>query len=552
MVAKRIPQLTELLGTAIADNDELVIFDTDGNETKRITAAQLRDNLYEADSGSSKIGYLEGSTSSVERTVQNRLQDRLSVWDFGVAGTGLVDDTTALQAAIAAADSAGVPLHMDGATCLISTQVDLPRLLHGPGTITGDVVRWYRRKRVVTQGELLFDELHCNGFWFANVDRLNISGPIKFFSTDTWFGNFWNSFDHIQCTLFEIDVDQGQSTNQNVFRSVKASGGIHIKGTATTGIREAHNNIFLAVDTTGANLTATDATTGYHVLNDSVLNQPNLIIGYYAESSGSREVRGNWNIVASQVDASGSTFGGERRNSSLMSAGTGRNGSFLAAPAVSKCRGGDWRELDTDSVPIGLGGSVPRTVVAATNAPDGNPYALECTASSTFQTLQFEYELGSIDEVSLVAFIKRSNNPGTTVVFGSGGAGELQYNSPTIIDVGNGWEMMRASGQGDYLGSGSGSSVGWARVYVTQGSLGSPAQELTVGSFFLANEDTALLPGWTAGQRLGFGTAAPVAGIWQRGDIVWSTTPSAGGVPGWVCVTAGSPGTWKAMATLAV
>jgi len=46
--------------------------------------------------------------------------------------------------------------------------------------------------------------------------------------------------------------------------------------------------------------------------------------------------------------------------------------------------------------------------------------------------------------------------------------------------------------------------------------------------------------------------AAPVAGTWQRGAIVWNSAPAAGGVPGWVCVAAGTPGTWKAMAALAV
>ncbi len=47
------------------------------------------------------------------------------------------------------------------------------------------------------------------------------------------------------------------------------------------------------------------------------------------------------------------------------------------------------------------------------------------------------------------------------------------------------------------------------------------------------------------------GTAAPATGTWTRGDIVWNTTPSAGGTPGWMCTTAGTPGTWKAMANLA-
>jgi len=41
------------------------------------------------------------------------------------------------------------------------------------------------------------------------------------------------------------------------------------------------------------------------------------------------------------------------------------------------------------------------------------------------------------------------------------------------------------------------------------------------------------------------GTAAPTAGTWAVGDVVYDTAPSASGFMGWVCVTAGTPGTWK-------
>lgn len=40
-------------------------------------------------------------------------------------------------------------------------------------------------------------------------------------------------------------------------------------------------------------------------------------------------------------------------------------------------------------------------------------------------------------------------------------------------------------------------------------------------------------------------SAAPTTGTWQVGDIVYNDTPAAGGFIGWVCVTAGTPGTWK-------
>lgn len=44
--------------------------------------------------------------------------------------------------------------------------------------------------------------------------------------------------------------------------------------------------------------------------------------------------------------------------------------------------------------------------------------------------------------------------------------------------------------------------------------------------------------------------AAPTTGAWLRGDRVYNSTPSAGGYLGWVCVTAGTPGTWKGFGSI--
>ena len=46
-------------------------------------------------------------------------------------------------------------------------------------------------------------------------------------------------------------------------------------------------------------------------------------------------------------------------------------------------------------------------------------------------------------------------------------------------------------------------------------------------------------------------SAIPTTGTWAQGDVVFNTAPAAGGTPGWVCVTSGTPGTWKAMANIA-
>ncbi|NBW14828.1 MAG: hypothetical protein EBR82_43195 [Caulobacteraceae bacterium] len=41
-----------------------------------------------------------------------------------------------------------------------------------------------------------------------------------------------------------------------------------------------------------------------------------------------------------------------------------------------------------------------------------------------------------------------------------------------------------------------------------------------------------------------YGSPAPVAGTWNSGDIMFSTNPQTGINAGWVCVASGTPGTW--------
>jgi hypothetical protein len=80
------------------------------------------DNITSQNTGStglnaSAISYTAAS-STTERTVQAKLQESVSVKDFGAVGNGVVDDTSAVQAALSAVSSSGFRLLFPAGTYL--------------------------------------------------------------------------------------------------------------------------------------------------------------------------------------------------------------------------------------------------------------------------------------------------------------------------------------------------------------------------------------------------------------------------------------------------
>lgn len=64
------------------------------------------------------------------------------------------------------------------------------------------------------------------------------------------------------------------------------------------------------------------------------------------------------------------------------------------------------------------------------------------------------------------------------------------------------------------------------------------------GTQFSGTVTKILTGGATEAQHFLFGSA-PTAGTWKLGDVVWNTNFQQGGqTPGWICATAGTPGTW--------
>lgn len=107
--------------------------------------------------------------------------------------------------------------------------------------------------------------------------------------------------------------------------------------------------------------------------------------------------------------------------------------------------------------------------------------------------------------------------------------------------------------QGIQWGWGSGGFLNSLLLYVARG-IGAPAIEITgqVSTNPIGTGKCNFPNGFGLNsKKILSGTAAPTTGTYAQGDAVWNSAPVAAGVPGWVCVTGGTPGTWKAMAALA-
>jgi hypothetical protein len=501
------------------------------------------------DGDAANVRYLPAG--GVTTNVQAKLRETVSVKDFGAVGDGVADDTAAIQAAVAFADSAGIFLDFPGGNYVVSGTLEMPRRMSGRATITGNIA-WTGRNANKQIGYLtVVGNILISGMRYSQFDAIeNFGYSFTIDARNSATGTFWNDFGFILTDTLIIDVDKEQSVNQNTFKFVRCGGGLHIKGTSTTGIREAHNNLFQTIDTTGANLTSVDGVTGVHLLNDSNLNQPNTVVNWYAETTGSRRAYGNWNILGSTVDSTGNPYLITKNASALFSGIGGRNGSFFAA-ARSSVRGSDWSERGGNGFPIGLtvpGGS-GGTVVSVANAPDGNPLGVRLTGGGTFRSHQITFPLNTSGKVRMTAFVYMEGTPSDQAEV-SRIAGSFALN-PSYTPLGNNWYLMRASGNCDVRNDGAGVTTAVVSIFTTTSNALTASDLRILGSFFITCEETALLPFYKAGQAVAYSTAEPSSGIWNQGDICWNTTPSAGGTPGWMCVTSGTPGTWKAMANLA-
>jgi len=72
----------------------------------------------------------------------------------------------------------------------------------------------------------------------------------------------------------------------------------------------------------------------------------------------------------------------------------------------------------------------------------------------------------------------------------------------------------------------------------------------TSGNWWESSGHSMRIPELSKSRNFLWLTAAPTAGTWVKGDLVLNISATVGQPFGWVCTTAGTPGTWTALATV--
>ena len=439
-------------------------------------------------------------TGAINRAINSKLNDVISVKDFGATGDGTTNDTTAIQAAInygqtvvgsnSLTRTATIYFPPGIYVTSASLTVSYPLNLVGDGSVSSIIqptsalaapaLVWGVNGTTPRPGYgVVIEKLGFNG---ANTTNAAAHG-IKMYCSHTEVKDcaIYNFAGH---GIYAIDA-YSNIVHHNWFNANKLDG-IHLDNAC---------NIFVISD----NYILSSLNNGIQIQggnkiivegNDIEGNQYN---GVYVFPGGVNPVR--------SCQISNNYFESNNLAGSRYHINISRNGSEISNINVTY----NYFENDGATFCVYVNGCNSGTVI---------------NNQTTGGYLYYPYAEGEY----VYSF---NNNPATTQYISN-----LVY-SPNVYE--NATEGYVINGRLSRLAVNSQETFTSQTLWSVQGRYAaSPFPTFTIG---------------TTTQT--YGSAAPTTSTNVVGNIVWNTVPAASGNIGWVCVTAGTPGTWKTFGAIA-
>lgn len=422
---------------------------------------------------------------------------------FGAVGNGGGDDYEMIQAAMSAAD--GKTLFSDDSSkdYLVTKSVNLPDNIvidiKGHFTLTGDVTHWF-----------------------------SASGAPE----------------NIIINHFEATVTTAFDSRLELNRVIFTSGAdlLHVKYAKITGAST-------AIDTSGGdslicdnvllyNVLGTSSQYGYGINSSSTNNNiKNLHVENDDATNGRHALYingGSWLNVSV-----GNIYVKNFNRNPVQITNTGDGGFCVVSMSQCTFENTNFSPLTTQCgcINVGVGGGTSK-IALSVQTLNVNISAGPAVGSLSDQL--FGTYLGRV----FASNLSTGGFQSTAVIFLRNG--KNQHVEELYVD-----SLPTNFEYGLYLRDASTASFG--KVFIG-GTAGAHAVRLVTSTVEVGYISTALTKLFNSGstltynalqQTINYAGVAPTTGDWVSGDITWSTTLSAGGHIGWVCVASGSPGVWK-------
>jgi len=439
--------------------------------------------------------------STYGRNVQLKLQESVSVMDFGATGDGVTDDTAAIQAAFSAANNK--TLYLPDGNYLVTSQINLPAsvMVFGAGrfTFTGDQDYWLKATSATS---------------------------IVFYSLIAEVTLAFGSRTNLNRVLFVSDAEYVE------IKSAKITG-------ASTAIDTSNGDALICGDIRLFNVLGTAAQYGYGINSSSKRTQiQNLYIKNDDTTNGRHGIyiNGNQWEFFSIDNIWVNNF--NKNPIQITNTGTGNNCFAFVGNAVFQSCNYSPTALTTGCIHVPDGGSTAtiKLHVHSLRVDDVKGPAF----GSVYAGLDNLY-IGRIYAENL----PQAASANTDLVYS-------RYGDDRVIDkiyvnaLNTDWNSaLNIRDATDFTINDIyvGGSAGDEAITINNSSV--TIGHLSVDSITEITQTGATIHYKELQQNFEYGGAAPVSGTYAEGDIVWDTSPSAGGHIGWVCVTAGTPGTWK-------
>ena len=527
---------------------------------------------------SEQVTFLQAGTGATQRTALAKLRDTVSVKDFGAVGDGVADDTAAFLAAIATIPllssitvaSDGTPNAATAATIEIPnglykiTQPLLftnkaPCVIRGEGTTilngsTPTVLLWY--------GTASQPMIQIDGGKGVCIDSVRLIGRaiagygVLFTRSDASYGRGGAVYDNLSitgCTIAGIqfglaDYANLDQTDQVMFNNTTIHGcydGVVSVNRNNLNIQFNRLSIYPSYPPTGIS-----PRQGVRILKGTI-----DVHGYYPGGFAGNEfsdyciyledgyinVYGGYTETEKFIYATSATSSGYVTTSTIV--------GFDQYPATVTGGVGAINWDQAGNTLSWYGGRLAQNIIEGTNS--GGVFV----TNARFHNIP-SWTGRTAKSACVNCNVIRTATPSESYQLNWIGKSASQS---CIADsdymISNNLQV-RDSVMSRYVNTDSVALRmlnGELRMYHALAASG-PTYNLSYGSF---NEFFRSGFSSTDGKWMGNGTnrtkwaaAAPVAGTWVQGDVVWNTGVVAAGSPGWVCTSGGIPGTWKTMANV--